>query len=212
MKYLNYKVSQLLQEVESDSPAPGGGSVAALCGALAGSLLLMCIRLTLVKKKYEKIKKEFQNIEKETEAICQKLYILIDEDTQAYNAVMSAFKMPKSSNDEKKTRHEQIQASTKRATEVPMETLRSSAHLSKFIATIIDKGNPNCVSDAGVSAQLIRSCALGAAYNVRINLKSLSDTDFRDSMKEETEKLLVNVMEKVQVVENMLDYIEMKPA
>ena len=118
---------------------------------------------------------------------------LVDRDTLAYNEVVAAFKMPKGDDSQKSARRAAIEAATKQAADVPMETLRTVVELEALVDDVMDKGNPNCITDAGVAAQLIRAAAIGAAYNVRINLSGIHDKELVKKHHDELSFLLTRI-------------------
>ena len=205
MKLVELLTKDFVEKVASEAPAPGGGSVSALAGALAAGLCAMVARLTLGKEKHRSAWPEMERVRDSSDALRRRLLELVDEDTDAYNQVLSAFKLPKSSEDEKAKRVTAVRAATKKATTVPMETLRSVAALLAPAQAAVERGNPNCLSDAGVAAHLIRAAASGAAYNVRINLSDLEDQDFAAQMKLETAELLSKVMGSVAKLQETLN-------
>lgn len=173
-------LNELLDEVASSSPAPGGGSVSALAGSLGAALTSMVCRLTIGKKSYVDVQPQMESILKRSEELRTKLTAIVDEDTEAFKKVMAAFALPKDTDEQKAQRDKSIQEATRTATLVPlrlMESCEEGIELAKFVA---ERGNKNSLSDAGVSLLLFHSAANGAALNVRINLSGLKDTAFRD--------------------------------
>ena len=205
MKLVELLTREFVEKVASEAPAPGGGSVSALAGALAAALCAMVARLTLGKEKYRDTWREMEKVRDSADALMRRLLELVDEDTAAYNEVLSAFKLPRDSEAQKTARQAAIQSATKKATAVPMETLRSVTELLSMAEAAVEKGNPNCLSDAGVAAHLIRAAASGAAYNVRINLSSLDDQGLSTQMKLETAELLARVMSAVAKLQETLN-------
>jgi len=173
-----------LDEVASDSPAPGGGSVSALSGALGAALGAMVCRLTVGKKKYADVKEEMQEVMAELDDSKKKLMLLIDMDTDAFNKLMMAFKLPKASDDEKAARKRAIQEATKVAIDVPMKTCKICLKVVELCKPVAEKGNVNSVTDAGCAVLLARSGFNGAAMNVRINLGSMKDEGFKQEIEE----------------------------
>ena len=205
MKLRTLTVDKFIEEVAEDSPAPGGGSVAALAGALGAALCSMVARLTLGKEKYREVFPEMRLMEGALHTFTVKLLELVDSDTEAYEGVMRAFKMPRDSEADKKLRTKTIQSANKHAASVPMETLRTLRKAVVFADMAIKKGNENCISDAGVGVQLIRAAALGAAYNIRINLLSITDDKFSSKINKEMTKLLGDIMSAVEKLEIMVE-------
>ena len=205
MKLTTLTVDKFIEEVAGDSPAPGGGSVAALAGALGAALCSMVASLTLGKDKYREVFPEMRLMEGALHTFTVKLLELVDSDTEAYEGVMRAFKMPRDSEADKMLRSETIQSANKHAASVPMETLRTLRKAVVFADMAIKKGNENCISDAGVGVQLIRAAALGAAYNIRINLLSITDDKFSSKINKEMTKLLGDIMSAVEKLEIMVE-------
>lgn len=175
---MELKVNQFLQELASSSPAPGGGSVAALSGALGAALVAMVCRLTVDKPKYAEVGEELQAVMLEAEQLRNKFADLVERDTEAFNKVMAAFRLPKETEEQKGKRSAAIQEATRLATEVPLEVFSLSARLVELSQTVAEKGNVNSVSDAGVAAVMAKAAARGAALNVLINLGGIRDESF----------------------------------
>lgn len=174
-KLINMQLNAFADETASESPAPGGGSIAAYVGALGASLATMVANLSSHKKGWDERWEEFSNWAAKGQQYKNELLKLVDADTAAFNKIMEAFALPKSTAEEKTKRTEAIQAATKYAIEIPfkvMETAAASMELVKAMASI---GNPNSVSDAGVGALCIRSAVMGAFMNVRINASGYND-------------------------------------
>lgn len=186
-------VNQFLDEVASNSPAPGGGSVSALAGSLGAALTSMVCRLTIGKKKYLDVQVEMESILKKSEDLRSKLTSIIDEDTEAFNKVMAALGMAKETDDQKAKRNNAIQEATKSATLVPLKLMTLCEEGVGLARAVAEKGNRNSLSDAGVSLLLLQAAANGAALNVRINLPGLEDQKFR----EETYEKVTNIAKKI---------------
>lgn len=193
------------RELAGDSPAPGGGSVAALAGGLAAALCAMVSRLTLGRDKYKDAAQDMEMVRQKADAASARLLALVDEDAAAYNKVSAAFRMPKGTDEEKAARSEAIQEATKAAASTPLDTLRTTADLCDLCRLAVEKGNPNCITDAGVAAQLIRAAAKGAAYNVQINLSSIKDAVFREHLAKETDELLRRVLKESADLEERVE-------
>jgi len=205
MKLVELLTQEFVAKVASEAPAPGGGSVSALAGALAAALCAMVARLTLGKEKYRDTWREMEKVRDSADALMRRLLELVDEDTAAYNQVLSALKLPRDTEAQRTARQEAIRSATQKATAVPMETLRNVTGLLALAEAAVEKGNPNCLSDAGVAAHLIRAAASGAAYNVRINLSGLDDQRVSTQMKLETTELLSRVMSGVAKLQETLN-------
>jgi formiminotetrahydrofolate cyclodeaminase len=186
-------VSQFLDELASNSPAPGGGSVAALAGALGAALASMVCNLTIGKKKYADVQEGMKAVLVQTEALRTELTHLIDSDTEAFNAVMSAFAMPKGTEQELSARAAAIQQATKKATMVPLTVMQVCAKALAHAKTVAQTGNKNSASDAGVAALMLAAGCAGAALNVRINLGGISDPDFVQHVTKQYTELERNV-------------------
>lgn len=198
------KINDFCDELSTDSPAPGGGSVAALNGAIASSLVSMVASLTFMKKGYEKHSAEVEKIASEAQRVKDAFLNLIDDDTEAFNAYMAAFKMPKKTDIEAKRREELLEEATKAAIEVPLKTMKQveeTLHLMDRVSII---GNVNSISDAGVAAINALGCAEGAYMNVLINLKNLKDEKYCSEKLEEADKLLDSVKITCEKVKNQV--------
>ncbi|MDZ7384595.1 MAG: glutamate formimidoyltransferase [candidate division KSB1 bacterium] len=171
-------VGDFVDELSTDSPAPGGGSVAALAGALAAGLAAMVANLTVGKKGYEGVASQLKDVAIKAQELKDALLLAVDEDTRAFNRVMDAFALPKKSEEQKQARHVAIQEATRRATEVPAKVMELALQVLELAMVVAEHGLTNAASDAGVAAAMARAAAEGAALNVRINLGSLEDEEF----------------------------------
>ncbi len=183
-------VSAFLDELASSSPAPGGGSVAALSGALGAALTTMVCNLTIGKKKYAEVEADLKKVRTEAEKLRATFTRLIDEDTLAFNKVMEAFALPKDSEAQKTLRGAAIAAATKEATLIPLEVMKHCIDGMALAQQVASSGNANSVSDAGVSALMLHAACEGAALNVKINLNGLGDSDFVGWKSDEVMSLL----------------------
>ena len=183
-------VKGFAEETSRESPAPGGGSVSAYMGALGASLATMVANLSSHKPGWDDQWNEFAAVAEEGIALQERLLRLVDEDTEAFNRIMAAFALPKKSPEEKEARSEAIQAATLFATEVPLETMRASFEVFAVCRQMVEKGNPNSVSDAGVGALAARAAVLGAGMNVKINASSLKDREKADALIAEANALI----------------------
>jgi glutamate formiminotransferase/formiminotetrahydrofolate cyclodeaminase len=170
---------EFCNETLSDSPAPGGGSVSALMGALGASLGGMVANLSAGKRGWDDKLEYFSDWAVRAQKLKDELLSLVDEDTAAFNKVMDAFALPKESADEKTERARAIEEATKHAAEVPLKVMETSFKSYELLSEMADKGNPASVSDVGVGALATRACIEGAALNVRINLAQLKDEKFK---------------------------------
>ena len=193
-------VKEFLSELASDSPAPGGGSVAALAGALGSALTSMVCNLTVGKEKYTNVQDEIKEVLRSSEQLRKKLTDLIDKDTKAFNDVMKAFKMPKETEEQKKKRSKAIQEGYKTATKVPLETAKTCEKILDLAFIIAKKGNQNSITDAAVSAIMAYAGVESAILNVKINLGSIKDESFVKKISSEMEKLHNNADEKTSEI------------
>lgn len=205
MSLITKNISEFLNELAGSSPAPGGGSVSALAGALGSALISMVSSLTIGKKKYAEVEGEMKGVLVESEKLRAKLTSLVDKDTDAFNLVMSAFGMPKETDDQKNARTAAIESATKEATMVPLDVMHVCLDAVALSETVARKGNTNALSDAGVSALLLRAGCRGAYYNVKINLSSLEDTDFIEKIKQDAARTMDAVDAKTKSV---IDHVE----
>jgi formiminotetrahydrofolate cyclodeaminase len=204
-KLVDMKIFEFLDELASDSPAPGGGSTAALVGSLAAALAEMVCNLTIEKEKYADVENELKEVLNKCKKVRNKLIELIDKDTDAFNEVMKAFKLPKETEEEKEIRKKAIQNAFKIAASVPLETAKTCfevLHLAKIVA---EKGNKNSISDAGVSALLANAGIKSAIYNVRINLSSIKDEDFVNKTKSEIKEIENKSKTLVEEIEEIVE-------
>lgn len=178
-------VKGFLAETAGQEPVPGGGSISALNGSIAAALAEMVANLTIGKKKYVEVEAEMQTIATEAAAIQKELVLDIDRDSDAYNKVFAAFKLPKETEEEKAVRSAQIQEMTKYAASVPMEAARRVHSLLPLIEAVVAKGNQNAITDGCVAMMCARTAIIGALLNVRINLTSIKDEDFVKTHTEE---------------------------
>ncbi|HXX64957.1 MAG TPA: cyclodeaminase/cyclohydrolase family protein [Bacteroidota bacterium] len=182
-------LNTFLDELASSSPAPGGGSVAALSGALGAALTCMVCNLTIGKKKYAAVEDEMKKILAQAEEMRGVFTLLIDKDTAAFNKVMEAYSLPKDTDPQKALRAAAIREATKEATMVPLEVMKHCIDALALAQQVAASGNVNSVSDAGVSALMLYAAVESAALNVRINLNSLGDSEFVGWKSEELESL-----------------------
>ena len=181
-KLINMNLATFADETASESPAPGGGSISAYVGSLGVSLATMVANLSSHKKGWDNRWQEFSIWAEKGQSLKDQLINLVDADTKAFNEIMSAFNLPKSTDEEKKKRTQCIQEATKYAIEVPFKVMQLSFESMDLIKTMAIEGNPNSVSDAGVGALCARSAVMGAFMNVRINASGLDDKKFVDEI------------------------------
>ncbi|MBS1668038.1 MAG: glutamate formimidoyltransferase [Bacteroidetes bacterium] len=177
-RLVSMSLSDFADETASESPAPGGGSISAYIGTLGASLAAMVANLSSHKKGWDNRWEEFSNWAEKAEQNKNELIKLVDADTSAFNQIMMAFGLPKSTNEEKLIRSKAIQAATKFAIEIPFKVMQASYSAMETIKAMAIIGNPNSISDAGVAALCARSAVMGAFMNVRINAKDYDDKVF----------------------------------
>ncbi len=175
---VNMKVNDFADLTASEAPVPGGGSVAALCGTLGISLGGMVANLSASKTGWENRWEEFSDWAVKAQEIKRQLLALVDEDTASFNKILEAFKLPKGSDEEKKMRKDAIQSATRYAIEVPFKVMQLSLEAMPVLKAMVETGNPNSVTDAGVGALCARTAVLGAHMNVRINSTSYDDKTY----------------------------------
>jgi len=185
-------VREFCNETLSDSPAPGGGSVAALMGALGASLGGMVANLSAGKRGWDDQLEYFSDWAVKAQQLKDELLSLVDEDTAAFNKVMDSFALPKESAEEKTARSAAIEAATKYAAEVPLKVMETASRSYALLAEMADKGNPASISDVGVGALATRACIEGAALNVRINLAQLKDEKVKSDLLDKMGKTFLN--------------------
>jgi glutamate formiminotransferase / formiminotetrahydrofolate cyclodeaminase len=186
---LKMDLRQFCNETLSDSPAPGGGSVAALMGALGASLGGMVANLSAGKRGWDDKLKYFSDWAVKAQQLKDELLFLVDEDTAAFKKVIDAFALPKESAEEKAARSAAIESATKYAAEVPLKVMETASKSYQLLSEMVEQGNPNSISDVGVGALATRSCVEGAALNVRINLGQLKGEKFKSALVEKVRKI-----------------------
>ena len=200
------KINNFLEELASSSPTPGGGSVAALVGALGAALLSMVGNLTIGKKKYLDVEEDFKKIVSKTEKLRMDLSRLVDEDIKVFNEFMVIFKMPRNTDSEKKLRSEKMQEALLLAAQVPLETGFKCLDVISLSEEVAQKGNANVISDAGVAVLLADAALESAILNVKINLKMIKDENVKEKLKSSLTELkskkeglkekIINIVEK----------------
>lgn len=187
--FSNMTVSQLLAALASPDPTPGGGTASAVVGAMGTSLLVMVTGLAKSKSNTDDEKAALAAARATVTPITGTLTQLADADTEAFNAVMAAYRLPKGSDDEKAARTQAIQQALRGATEVPLATLRACAQAVDAGRAVASHGNRSAASDVGVAFGLLKAAADGAAANVRINLDSIKDETYRAATAAELSRL-----------------------
>lgn len=190
LKLDQLSLRNFIQELSSGSATPGGGSAAALCGALGAALSAMVARFTVGREKFRHAWERMEGIKKGADELAARFLSLVQEDTDAYREVIAALGLPKETEEEKALRREAVQKAMKKATSVPLETLRLSEELIQMAKEAVELGNPNTVTDAGAAVHLAHTAAAVAAYNIRINISTLKDDVFVKGCKREVEEIL----------------------
>ncbi len=180
--------------LSTDAPAPGGGSVAALCGALSGALSAMVGALTHGKKGYEDVLEDMEEVSIEAQHLKEEFLADVDRDTDAFNRVMDAMRMKKKTDEQKTARNAAIEETTKEATLIPLNVLRRTMDAAKLARTVCEKGNKNSISDAGVAALTARTAAEGAYLNIIINLPGIQNEAFKADTSKEAKKIRAEVV------------------
>lgn len=189
MKFPEMSVGQLLEALSSPEPTPGGGTAAAIAGAMGASLLVMVAGLAKSRNNTDEEKSALGKARAALQPLIADLTRLADADTESFNAVMAAYRLPKASDDDKAARSRAIQDALRGATIVPLDTLRACADALAQAKAVAHHGNRSAASDAGVAVALLRAAAAGADANVRINLESIKNEDFKSTTGAEAARL-----------------------
>lgn len=197
---INKTLSDFANLTASEAPAPGGGSVSAYLGALGVSLATMVANLSSHKKGWDERWREFGDQAEVGQQIKDKLLKLVDADTESFNAIMSAFSLPKSTTEEKLARGKAIQEATRKAIEIPLQVMQLALESMDLIKSMAESGNPNSVSDAGVGALCARSAVMGAFLNVKINCTGYEDVNFVQQILETGQRMEQTAIVKEQEI------------
>lgn len=179
---MQMKLTEFLEELGSNSPAPGGGSIAALAGALGGALAAMVCRLTVGNSKYVEVQSEITGILSQADQLASELACCVDADTEAFNKVMAAYKLPKATEIEKNARSEAIQQAMVAAARLPLGVAGNCLTVLSLAVRVLAIGNSNAASDASVAGLMAHAGLHGALYNVKINLSSIKDQTTQQDM------------------------------
>lgn len=207
MSLTNKPVNEFLGELASASPAPGGGSVAALSGALGAALVSMVCNLTIGRKKYAAVEAEMRGILAQSEALREQLTQLLEADVAAFTQVSEAMKLPRDTEEQKAIRTAQLQTALKHATAVPMRIAEACVKVIDLCKPVAEMGNANAVSDAGVAVLAAESGLRAAALNVMINLAWLDDEAFVTEQDQKLRQLLEN---KAGIKEDVYELVASK--
>ena len=193
------------EETSSESPAPGGGSISAYMGALGAALACMVANLSAGKRGWESRWKEFSDWAEEAQQLMKELLALVDEDTAAFNRLMGAMRMPKTSPEQIEERDAAIEAATLYAGEVPLRTMKTAVKAFPLLRRMAEEGNPNSVSDAGVGALAAWSAVLGAQLNVKINASGLQNRDDASRLLAEAEAVAADAIKAEEGILNIVN-------
>jgi len=183
-------VQEFIAELSSGNPTPGGGSVAALCGALGAALSTMVANLTVGREKYEQTRESMEQVRMTAATLSTRFLALMQEDSDTYQKVMAAFKLPRETDDQVASRQAAIEEAMKKAAAVPLETLRASEELIRVARDAVRGGNPNAITDAAAAVQLANTTAVVASYNVQINISRIKDQAFVAKCEKEVTEIL----------------------
>ncbi len=194
MKLAELKTAEFVDLLASDAPAPGGGSAAALEGALGAALTAMVCSLTIGKKKYAEFEELAAEAQKKAAGLKARFVDVMDRDTEAFNVVSAAFGMPKATDEEKAARSAAIQKGLEGCTKTPFEMMELAAEALELTASILGKSNDSAASDLGVSALSLRAAIQGAWLNVLINIGSLKNKELAEDYRKKGEALLAKAL------------------
>lgn len=205
MKLIDKTVQAFIAEVKSDAPAPGGGSAAALVGAVGAALGVMVGNLTVGSAKFSEVHGEAQALMAELQERLGRLEAYIDQDTEAFNQVMAAYKLPKASDEEKAQRSLAIQAALKGASRLPLAVAIDCKDVLVLAGKMLAIGNPNAASDAAVAGRLAHAAMWSAVYNVRINVGSIKDTAFTADVTQQLSTIIEEAEASLQALVKAAD-------
>ena len=206
-RLVDLTVKEFANETARESPAPGGGSVSAYMGAMGAALGTMVANLSSHKPGWDERWEEFARYAEQGMAIQEELLHLVDEDTEAFNRIMAAFGMPKGNEEEKRLRSAAIQEATLFAAQVPLQTMKMAMRVFPLCRAMVEKGNPNSVSDAGVGTLAARAAVLGAGMNVKINASSLKDKAKAAELIAEADRLIAQANSLEEEIRVMVDQV-----
>lgn len=205
----NLTVKDFVDELASKSPAPGGGSIAALSASLASSLASMVFNLTVGKKEYmeyeEKLKKDIDESLEKVSILKKEFLEFMERDTNAFLSLMQAFKMPKNTDEEIKARKQKIAEGNKESLEIPLEVANRAYGIYDYIYIAVKYGNKNALSDAGVAASLTETAIEGAILNVKINIMGLKDELYKKGLRDKCNVLLENSKKRKEEIMNIIE-------
>jgi formiminotetrahydrofolate cyclodeaminase len=200
MAHKDKQIQLFLEELASSSATPGGGSAAALAGAMGAGLVSMVCRLTIGRKRFADVEDELRDVLNEAEALRLRLTDLAEADTQAFDQVMAAYHLPKETPTEQAVRQTGIQSALQGATQVPLETARACGAVVNLAAQVVEKINPNALGDAGAAVLLAEAGLKGAQLNVAINLTAIQDPIFVQETQEDLRRILSGIDREKELV------------
>jgi formiminotetrahydrofolate cyclodeaminase len=198
-------IKEFLEKIGSEFPAPGGGSVAALSAALAASLTEMVANLTIGKQGYDDVEDEMKTIAQDALRLKSKFVSAIDKDSNAYNDVITAIKLPGGTEAEKRHREEMIQSGFKQATLVPMAVAEDAIRVMELAGKAVTKGNKNTITDGAVGVMMAKTAVLSALYNIKINLRTIKDKAFIDEISKQVKELEQNALQREKELLSNID-------
>jgi len=193
---------EFIEEVASDKPAPGGGSVSALGGALGAALAVLVGKATIGKEKFVDVQEEMEKVVSRGTELYQRLNKLVDKDTNAFNQILKAYRMPK---DEPEVRSTAIQYALIHAAEIPLQVAKISFEVLDLILAVSERGNKNAITDAGVAALFADSAVRGAIFNVKINMLSIKDEEVKSNFKHDIKEMLIELDSKREAIIKVIE-------
>ena len=200
-----HSLTAFAQATAAETPTPGGGSVSAYVGTLGAALGTMVANLTAQKHGYEDRWEEFSSWAEKGQELQSQLLARVDADTDAFNALMDAYRLPKNTDDEKQLRSQAIQDATALAIEVPLQVMRHAFDAFELLDTMVREGNPNSITDAAVGALCSRTAIRGAGLNVMINLSGLKDEKRKDAYRKEASELIAKAEQREKEILTLVD-------
>jgi glutamate formiminotransferase/formiminotetrahydrofolate cyclodeaminase len=197
---INMTLEDFADETASESMAPGGGSISAYVGSLGAALATMVANLSAHKRGWDDRWEEFSEYAEKGQKIKDRLNHLVDEDTRAFNAIINAFRMPKTTEEEKEERQQAIIDATKQAIEVPFQTMKAALEVFPLAKAMVEKGNPNSVTDAGVGALCAKAAIAGAFMNVKVNAGELDDKEYVNQIMKEANSIMEEAAQKEEQI------------
>ena len=198
-------IKEFLEKIASELPTPGGGSVAALSAALTASLTEMVANLTIGKQGYDDVEDEMKAVAQDALRLKSKFVSAIDKDSNAYNDVITAIKLPGDTEAEKRHREEMIQSGLKQATLVPMAVAEDAIRVMELAGKAVTKGNKNTITDGAVGVMMAKTAVLSALYNVKINLRTIKDKAFIDEISKQVKELEQNALQREKELLSNID-------